>query len=125
VEETPAELLYRAMLPSLPQYMVSRWPSILYIVSYDKATVFYCRPGVVKVGMIRFHAGHCTSGPNVALVFCVYFVLQCSVVYWCMSTFVSIRPHRSTTYVDTVCCYRCSSTVCLSVCHSRELCKNS
>jgi len=24
VEETPAELLYRAMLPSLPQYMVSQ-----------------------------------------------------------------------------------------------------
>jgi len=54
VEETPAELLYRAMLPCLPQYMVSRWPSSLYIVSYDKATVFYCRPGLVKVGMIRF-----------------------------------------------------------------------
>jgi len=34
-----------------------------------------------------------------------------------------IRPHRSTTYVDAACCYRQSSVVCWSVCHSSEPCK--
>jgi len=29
---------------------------------------------------------------------------------------VVVRPHRSTTYVDAVCCYRSSSVVCRSVC---------
>jgi len=42
-----------------------------------------------------------------------------------MSTFASIRPHRSTTYIDTVCCYRRSNMVCHSVYHSRELCKKT
>jgi len=31
---------------------------------------------------------------------------------------VVVRPHRSTTYVDTVYCYRPNSVVCLSVCMS-------
>jgi len=31
----------------------------------------------------------------------------------------------STTYVDAACCYRPSSMVGLSVCHSSEPCKNS
>jgi len=31
------------------------------------------------------------------------------------------RPHRSTTYVDAVYCYRPSSVVCLSVCLSATL----
>ena len=36
-----------------------------------------------------------------------------------------IRPHRSTTHVDTAYCYRPSSVVCLSVYHTSEPCKNS
>jgi len=36
----------------------------------------------------------------------------------------SIRPHRSTTYVDAVYCYRPSSVVCPSVCHTSEPCYN-
>jgi len=39
-----------------------------------------------------------------------------------------IRPHRSTTYVDTAYCYRPSIVACLSVCrsvcHSSEPCKD-
>jgi len=31
-----------------------------------------------------------------------------------------IRPHHSTTYLDAAYCYRPSSVVCLSVCHSSE-----
>ena len=38
---------------------------------------------------------------------------------------IIIRPHRSTTYVDAAYCYRPSSMVCLSVCHTSEPCKNS
>ena len=38
---------------------------------------------------------------------------------------IIIRPHRSTTYVDAACCYRPSSVVCLSVCHTSEPCRNS
>ena len=38
--------------------------------------------------------------------------------------FFIIRPHRSTTYVDAAYCYRPSSVVCRSVCHSSESCKN-
>ena len=37
---------------------------------------------------------------------------------------VIIRPHRSTTYVDAAYCYRLSSVVCRSVCHTSEPCKN-
>jgi len=33
------------------------------------------------------------------------------------------RPHRSTTYVDAACCYRPSSVVCQSVCHTSDPCK--
>jgi len=33
-------------------------------------------------------------------------------------------PHRSTMYVDAAYCYRPSSVVCLSVCHTSEPCKN-
>jgi len=36
-----------------------------------------------------------------------------------------IRPHRSSTNVDAAYCYRMSSVVCLSVCHTSEPCKNS
>jgi len=36
----------------------------------------------------------------------------------------TIRPHRSTTYVDAAYCHRPSSAVCRSVCHSGEPCKN-
>jgi len=35
-----------------------------------------------------------------------------------------IRPHRSTTYVDAVYCYRPSSVVCRSVRHTSDPCKN-
>jgi len=35
-----------------------------------------------------------------------------------------IRPHRSTMYVDAAYCYWLSSTVCRSVCHTSEPCKN-
>jgi len=35
-----------------------------------------------------------------------------------------IRPHRSTTYIDATYCYRPSSVVCPSVCHTSEPCKN-
>ena len=35
-------------------------------------------------------------------------------------THVTVRLHCSTTYVDAACCYRLSSMVCLSVCHSRK-----
>ena len=39
-----------------------------------------------------------------------------------------IRPHRTTTYVDAAYCYRPSivvcRSVCLSVCHTSEPCKN-
>jgi len=45
-----------------------------------------------------------------------------------MIMMVIIRPHRSTTYVDAAYCYRPSSvvcrSVCLSVCHASEPCKN-
>jgi len=34
-----------------------------------------------------------------------------------------IRPHRSTTYVDAIYCYRPSSVVCWSVCHTSQPCK--
>jgi len=34
------------------------------------------------------------------------------------------KPHRSTTYVDAACCYRPSSVVCRSVCHTSEPCNN-
>jgi len=34
------------------------------------------------------------------------------------------RPHRSTTYVEVVYCYRQSSVVCLLVRHDREPCEN-
>jgi len=37
---------------------------------------------------------------------------------------IIIRMHRSTTYVDVAYCYRPSSVLCLSLCHSSELCKN-
>ena len=41
---------------------------------------------------------------------------------------IIIRPHRSTTYVDAAYSYRPSSvicrSVCLSVCHTSEPCKN-
>ena len=41
---------------------------------------------------------------------------------------IIIRPHHGTMYVDVVCCYRPSSvvfrSVCRSVCHSSEPCKN-
>jgi len=48
------------------------------------------------------------------------------------SVVVIVRPHRNTTYVDAVYCYRLSSVVCLSVgvsvcqlvCHTSEPCKN-
>jgi len=33
-------------------------------------------------------------------------------------------PHHSTMYIDMACCYRPSSLVCLSICHSSETCKN-
>jgi len=33
-------------------------------------------------------------------------------------------PHWRTTYVDAAYCYRPSTMVCQSVCHSREPCKN-
>ena len=36
---------------------------------------------------------------------------------------IIIRPHRSTTYVDTAYCYR-RSVVCRSVCHDGDPCKN-
>ena len=38
---------------------------------------------------------------------------------WCI-----IRPHRSATYVDAVCCYRLSSMVCRFVSHTSEPSKN-
>jgi len=37
--------------------------------------------------------------------------------------FIMIRPHRSITYVDAAFCYRPSSVVCRSVCHTNEPCK--
>jgi len=37
---------------------------------------------------------------------------------------IIIRPHRSTTYEDAAYCYRPSSVVCRSVCHTSEPCKN-
>jgi len=37
---------------------------------------------------------------------------------------IIIKPHHSTTYVDAADCYKLSSMVCLSVCHSSEPCKN-
>jgi len=38
---------------------------------------------------------------------------------------VIIRPHRSTTYAaDAAYCYRLSSVVCRSVCHTSEPCEN-
>ena len=36
----------------------------------------------------------------------------------------SIRPHRSTTYLDAAYCYRPTSVVCRSVCHTSEPCRN-
>jgi len=36
-----------------------------------------------------------------------------------------IRPHCNTTYIDMAYCYRLSSVVCQSVCHTSEPCKNS
>ena len=33
-------------------------------------------------------------------------------------------PHRNTAYVDAAYCYRPSSVVCRSVCHTSEPCKN-
>jgi len=43
-------------------------------------------------------------------------------------TWPIFRPHRSTTYVDAAYCYRPSSVVCRSVClsvyHTSEPCKN-
>ena len=42
--------------------------------------------------------------------------------------FITVRPHRSTTYVDAAYSYRPSSVVCLSVrlsvCHTSEPCTN-
>ena len=43
---------------------------------------------------------------------------------WLVSVGLIIRLHRSTTYVDAVYCYRPSSVVCWSVCHTSEPCKN-
>jgi len=37
---------------------------------------------------------------------------------------IIIRPHRSTMYIDAAYCYRPSSVVCQSVCHTSEPCKN-
>ena len=37
---------------------------------------------------------------------------------------IIVRPLRSTTYVDAAYCYRPSSVVCRSVCHTSEPCKN-
>ena len=37
---------------------------------------------------------------------------------------IIITPHHSTTYVDAAYCYRPSSMVCRSVCHTSEPCKN-
>jgi len=37
---------------------------------------------------------------------------------------ISIRPHRSTTYIDAAYCYRLSTVVCRSVCHTSKPCKN-
>jgi len=48
----------------------------------------------------------------------------------CTRRLISVhsRPHRSTAYADAAYCYRRSSvvclSVCLSVCHDREPCKN-
>jgi len=36
------------------------------------------------------------------------------------SKFNIIMPHRSTTYADAAYCYRPSSVVCRSVCHTSE-----
>jgi len=40
------------------------------------------------------------------------------------SAAVFLRPRRSTAYVDVAYCYRPSSVVCRSVCHTSEPCKN-
>ena len=42
-----------------------------------------------------------------------------------LTQFVIFRPHRSTTYVDAAYCYRPSSVVCRSVCHTSEPCKTA
>ena len=46
----------------------------------------------------------------------------------CCGYKASFRPHRSTAYIDAAYCYRSSSvvcrSVCLSVCHTGEPCKN-
>jgi len=36
-----------------------------------------------------------------------------------------IGPHRSISYIDAACCYRPSSMVCQSICHSSEPCKTT
>ena len=46
------------------------------------------------------------------------------VPYGLYSSFVIIRPHCSTTYVDAAYCYRPSSMVCRFVCHTSEPCRN-
>ena len=58
------------------------------------------------------------------LPLCFHVAMVCTTFY----PFYFIRPHRSTTYVDAANSYRPSSvvcrSVCLSVCHTSEPCKN-
>lgn len=57
VPETPAEVLYRAMLPNLPQYMVSAcvvFSSIIVLILdiyiHFNCTVLYC---VVQIALLK------------------------------------------------------------------------
>ena len=54
---------------------------------------------------------------RVSLTYILYVLKLCN--------FLIIRAHRSTTYVDAAYCYRPSSAVCRSVCHTSEPYKNS
>jgi len=73
----------------------------------------------------------CTEGNRLrcVVVHCSY----CSPINWeCCQPVVMwqryfaqfFRSHRSTSYVDAAYCYRPSSVICRSVCHTSEHCKN-
>jgi len=74
------------------------------------------------------HRPMCVNCHRLKLVSCRQFTVlltlscfsACSATYPIISI---ITPHRGTTYVDAVYCYRLSSVVCRSVCHTSEPCK--